>query len=101
MIIHRWQAQTLPTIQQMKILFEQEGLDPIEESYEPHIKISEHKHPFCEIRMVLQGEMIFNVKGNQFVLRPGDRVEIPANTKHSHTAHGSQSCICICGQRAI
>ncbi|MEK6775040.1 MAG: cupin domain-containing protein [Bdellovibrionota bacterium] len=101
MIITRWQAPQLPNKAQMKFIFENEGLDVLEESFEPQKKISEHRHPFCEIRMIVKGEMLFNISGNQFLLREGDRVEIPANTKHSYMAQGNDSCLSLCAFRAI
>lgn len=101
MIITRWQAPVVPSKEQIHIILESEGLEPFDESYEPQVKIQDHRHPFTEVRVIISGEMIFNISGNQFVLRPGDRVEIPANTKHSHIAQGLQPCVCVCAQRAI
>lgn len=101
MIITRWQAPVIPTKEQVHLILESENLEPYEEVYQPHAKVHDHRHPFTEVRVIVSGEMIFNISGNQFVLRPGDRVEIPANTRHSHTAQGSQTCLCICAQRAI
>ncbi len=101
MIITRWQAPIIPNKQQINTILEAEGLEPYEEVYTPQTKINEHRHPFCEVRVILSGEMLFNISGNQFLLRAGDRVEIPANTKHSHTAQGTSDCICVCAQRAI
>ncbi|MNT20202.1 Acireductone dioxygenase [compost metagenome] len=101
MIITRWQAPLVPTQQQVNMILESEGLEPAEEIYGPQEKIKEHRHPFAEVRFIIEGEMIFNISGNQFVLRPGDRVEIPANTKHSHVAHGGNRCVCVCASRAF
>jgi quercetin dioxygenase-like cupin family protein len=101
MIITRWQAPIVPSKQQVQMILEAEGLEPYEEDYAPQMKVKEHRHPFAEVRVIVEGEMLFNISGNQFVLRAGDRVEIPANTKHSHTAHGISQCVCICAQRAI
>jgi mannose-6-phosphate isomerase-like protein (cupin superfamily) len=64
-------------------------------------KTSEHRHPFTEVRFILDGEMLFNVSGNQFLVRAGDRLEIPANTKHWHQAHGDGECVCIYAQRVV
>ncbi|MGZ3772471.1 MAG: cupin domain-containing protein [Pseudobdellovibrionaceae bacterium] len=101
MIITRWQAPIVPNKEQIHNILQSEGLEPYDEIYEPQTKVPEHRHPFAEIRIIASGEMIFNISGNQFVLRPGDRVEIPANTKHSHIAQGFEPCVCVCAQRAI
>jgi quercetin dioxygenase-like cupin family protein len=101
MIITRWQAPMIPNKEQVQMILESENLEPYEEVYQPNAKVPDHRHPFAEVRVIVSGEMIFNISGNQFVLRPGDRVEIPANTKHSHVAQGNQTCLCICAQRAV
>ena len=101
MLITRWQAPLTPNKSQSFTILESEGLEPYEEIYDPQKKVSEHRHPFCEVRLIVEGELLFNISGNQFLLRPGDRVEIPANTKHSHTAQGATPCLCVCAQRAI
>ena len=101
MIITRWQAPIVPSKQQIHMILESEGLEPSDEVYAPQMKVHDHRHPFAEVRVIVEGEMIFNISGNQFVLRPGDRLEIPANTKHSHIAQGATNCVCVCAQRAI
>lgn len=101
MLIIRWQAPITPSKEQAKILMESEGLEPFEEEYKPQVKISEHRHPFGEVRMVVEGELLFNIAGNQFLLRAGDRVEIPSNTKHWHVNNGQGPCVCVCAHRPV
>jgi mannose-6-phosphate isomerase-like protein (cupin superfamily) len=101
MLITRWQAPLTPSIEQLKILLENEGLDPFIEENSAGEKIPEHRHPFNEVRIVAKGEMLFNIAGNQILLRTGDRLEVPSNTKHWHQAHGTESCICICANRVF
>lgn len=101
MLITRWQAPLTPTKDQVAMLMQTEGLEPFEEDYAPQIKISEHRHPFAEVRVVVSGELLFNIAGNQFLLRAGDRVEIPANTKHWHVNNSQDLCVCICAHRAF
>lgn len=101
MIITRWQAPLVPSTQQIHMILESEGLEPFDQTYAPQTKIKEHRQPFCEVRVIAAGEMLFNISGNQFVLRAGDRVEIPANTKHSYTASGTQDCVCVCALKII
>ena len=99
MLITRWLAPLVPSVEQMKMLLANEGLEPYEEDYAPQVKISEHRHPFCEVRVVVKGELLFSISGNQFLLREGDRVEIPANTKHWHVNNGASPCVCVCAQK--
>ena len=95
MIIQRWQASNSPQKNHLQMMLSLEGLDFIEETYRPHEKVKEHRHPLTEVRIVVEGEMLFQVGGNQFVLRPGDRLEIPPNTKHSHATFGEEACVSL------
>ncbi len=96
MLIMRWQAPIVPDRQQILLMFEAEGLTPFEENFSPQTFISDHRHPFDEVRMVAQGEMLLDIAGNKLLLRAGDRIVIPANTKHSKTVDGPEDCLCIC-----
>ncbi len=101
MLISRWQAPTIPSRDQIMMLLDQEGLEGIEERFVSGNKIGEHRHPFTEVRILIEGEMLFNVSGNQFLIRAGDRLEIPANTKHWFQAHGEADCLCVYAQRVV
>lgn len=101
MIITRWQAPLKPSREQIQVLFELEGLEPFEEIFEPTHKVSDHRHPFTEVRIIAAGEMLFNVAGNQVLLREGDRIEVPANTKHSQACHGTGPCLSYCAQKIV
>ncbi len=95
MIVTRWQAPIIPSKEQVKLMFQTEGLEPQEEHFPTNTVIKEHRHPFDEVRMVVAGELKINVAGNQLLLRAGDRIEISSNTKHEKTVHGSEDCVSI------
>jgi quercetin dioxygenase-like cupin family protein len=99
MVVTRWQAPVLPTPEQIKMIFHAEGLSPIDETLLPKAVIPDHRHPFDEIRMVMSGVLFMNISGNQILLRTGDRIDIPANTRHSKTAEGEEPCICVYANR--
>jgi quercetin dioxygenase-like cupin family protein len=99
MIVTRWQAPVVPTLEQMKMIFEAEGLEPAEETFAPRVIIPDHRHPFDEVRMVVSGSLLLNIAGNQLLLREGDRIEIPSNTRHSKTNEGERDCVCLIAQR--
>jgi quercetin dioxygenase-like cupin family protein len=101
MLISRWTSQTPPVPQQLKMLLLNEGLTPELESLPAHSTLKEHRHPFDEVRIVLEGNLILDVNGNQLLLRPGDRIDIPANTRHSKTVHGGTSCISMVAKRTF
>jgi gentisate 1,2-dioxygenase len=99
MLVTRWQAPTIPTKEQMKMMFQAEGLEPIEEVYEPSSKVVEHRHPFDEVRMIVSGNIFYNVSGNRLLLRAGDRIVIPSNTKHETHVEGTEPCVSIYARR--
>lgn len=101
MIITRWHAPVVPTKEQFISILEKEDLEPNVEQFSKEMKFSEHRHPFAEVRYIVSGEMILNVSGNQFILRAGDKIEIPANTKYSYATQSENGCISIFAQRVF
>lgn len=99
MLVFRWQAPLVPDKNQIKTMFEAEGLEPFEESFPPKSSVEVHKHPFDEVRTVAEGEMLFDIAGNKLLLRAGDRIIIPSNTKHSFTIQGETACLCVCANK--
>jgi quercetin dioxygenase-like cupin family protein len=81
------------------MMFEAEGLEPAEEVLSPGQDIPDHRHPFDEVRMVASGQLLLDIAGNRMLLRTGDKVVIPANTKHSKRAEGPDECVCICANQ--
>jgi quercetin dioxygenase-like cupin family protein len=98
-LVFRWQAPIVPDKTQITALYEAEGLVPFEEVYSPETAVGDHRHPFDEVRTIVQGEFIFDIAGNKLLLRPGDRIVIPSNTRHSFKAQGNADGICICANR--
>ncbi|MGE3385844.1 MAG: cupin domain-containing protein [Bdellovibrionales bacterium] len=101
MLVTRWQAPMVPTKQQIKMMFEAEGLTPYEELFPPQTNVADHRHPFDEVRMVAEGQMMLDIAGNRLLLRAGDKIIIPSNTRHSKHVEGEQPCLCICAQKTF
>ena len=101
MIVRRWQAPIVPDIKQIMMMFQVEGLTPYEEVVEHETTIPDHRHPFDEVRMVAQGELHINISGTQLLLRAGDRILIPSNTRHSKSVKTPEDCICVCATKTF
>lgn len=99
MLITRWQAPTVPSLDQLKLILHSEGAEIQEEDFPANAEIKEHKHPFEEIRIISSGNMIFNFTGNKILLHPGDKIIIPPNTKHSMQVHGESECRSVVAYR--
>ena len=93
MLVRRWQAPIVPNKSQILSMYTAEGLEPSEDVYPPNGKIATHAHPFDEVLTVAAGELMVEVAGNKLLLRAGDRIVIPANTKHSYEVHGAEECV--------
>lgn len=91
MIITRWQAPIPPSQEQIRHILTSEGLEPQCETISKDQRQIEKKHPFGEIRIVAKGELLLTVGGTQLLLRSGDRIDIPANTKHSYSTQNNEA----------
>lgn len=101
MLVFRWQAPMVPDKKQIRAMFEAEGLVPTEEVFPPETTIEWHRHPFDEVRAVAEGEVLFDIAGNKLLLRAGDKIVIPSNTKHSFKSQGNTPCVCIVASKTI
>lgn len=99
MLVYRWQAPLYPTKEQARAIFLAEDMSPHEEILTQEQTYPEHRHPFDEMRMIIDGELAVNISGNQLLLRVGDRIMIPANTKHSQRVLGNSPCVCMVANR--
>jgi len=100
MLVSRWQAPILPTKQQMALMLESEGLD-VEEEIIPSGGQARRSSPsFDEVRIVVSGQLMLDIAGNKLLLRAGDRILIPANTRHSKQADGGEPCLCMYAMKA-
>ncbi|MBK9293205.1 MAG: cupin domain-containing protein [Oligoflexia bacterium] len=95
MRIIRWRADRKPTQDEVLSMMQDEGLECTLETVDPNTEIKEHKHPFDEVRIVVKGAMRYNVAGNEFILREGDRLELPSNTRHWTRAEALGECVSI------
>lgn len=99
MLITRWQAPQVPSLDQLKLILHSEGAELKEEEFPANSEVKEHRHPFEEIRIIYSGSIIFNFTGNKILLRPGDKIVIPPNTKHSMHINGEEACQSVVAYR--
>ena len=98
MIIYRWQGDKNLTTEEIRNCYHiNEDQDYNEEIIIEGQTVKEHYHTFLEVRVICKGELLCNIAGNQILLRPGDRIEIPANTKHSYTNNYKEPCVSLVG----
>lgn len=98
MIIHRWQGDKSLSKDEIKKCYQIKADQEFNEEVIPTGQsIKDHLHTFLEIRIICTGELLCNIAGNQILLRSGDKIEIPANTKHSYTNNFKGECLSLVG----
>jgi mannose-6-phosphate isomerase-like protein (cupin superfamily) len=65
--------------------FAGEGLSPHPWSNGADYFYPEHSHEYDKVLYCVEGEVTFHLKDGDVVLRPGQRVDIPAGTSHAAT----------------
>ena len=99
MKITRWSAELKPNYQIISQLFTSEGLEPKEYKISSGAIYSHQKTHLTEIIHIVSGELIFNLSGTQFVLREGDKLEIPSNTTYAFNNMKENECIFLSAQK--
>ena len=95
MKITRWSAEITPKKEFLIQLIQAQGLDYNEYEIKPGLKLSNNRTHLREIIQILSGELIFNLSGTQFALRPGDKLELPPNTMYSYSNLKNEMCAFI------
>ena len=80
--ITRWNGKGSPEQTRLVDSMKGEGLVPYIEDDQPGHKYEPHIHPNDEVLVVVSGEITFGVGDESWVLRAGDRLDLPANTSH-------------------
>ena len=79
----RWNKSKKPTLEELKEMLERQGLEAELYSDPPRMKYGRHKHPFDDFVVIVSGKMKIMTDRYEWTLKPGDRLDIPANTPHA------------------
>jgi quercetin dioxygenase-like cupin family protein len=63
--------------------------------WEPGATFSMHTHPHEQIGICLQGEGIFTIDGDEYVVKKGDVYNIPSNVPHNERNDGEDSVVFV------
>ena len=72
-----------PTLEELKEMLAGQGLESELYSDPPRLKYGRHKHPFDDFVVIVSGRMKIKTDKHEWTMKPGDRLNIPANTLHS------------------
>jgi quercetin dioxygenase-like cupin family protein len=88
-----------PSERRMMRVLELEGYDVLVYTYRPGTVFPEHEHPRDKCDGVLEGRLRVTVGAEAFELGPGDRLYLPAGTRHSAAVVGEATVVSLDGTR--
>lgn len=98
--LDRWDPQDGPvTEKRMMNILESEGYEVVSYTYRPGTAFPPHEHSQDKCDAVIEGTFRLTVDGTDYDLGPGDRLCIPAGTRHAAQVVGSASVLSLDGTR--
>jgi quercetin dioxygenase-like cupin family protein len=88
--IQRWRETGSPEAASLRQQLESEGYGVFEWSDAPGTVYGPHSHMEDQSHWIISGELQLTVGNETYILRPGDRDFLPANTIHAAFVPGSQ-----------
>jgi quercetin dioxygenase-like cupin family protein len=82
MDVVRWTKSKKPELEELKKQLAQEGLESELYSDPAGMKYGKHKHDFDDFIVIVSGKMKLTTDVAEWTLKPGDRIDLPANTFH-------------------
>ena len=94
-----WNGPTPPSEQEAEAKLHQEGYDSFRWYDVPGAAYPVHIHSHDECIWVLQGEITFEVEGEHYVLKSGDRLYLPAKIAHTAQVPVAKGVTYLVGQK--
>ncbi len=84
MRLTRWNRETPPSLEALRSALTGEGLTVSEWADPAGTVYPVHAHEYPEVRVVVRGSLRVGLPetSEEFILAPGDRLDLPANTPH-------------------
>lgn len=98
--LERWDASDGPlTEKRMMVLLESEGYEVAAYAYREGTVFPEHEHAQEKCDAVLEGVLRIIAGGVSYDLKPGDRLYLPAGTRHTAEVVGRKSVLSLDGTK--
>lgn len=78
-----WNKPRTPTEKELRELMEKQGMKPHIEIMEKNEFLDVHAHKHDECRIMVTGKVEFCAEGRSYTLKPGDRIDLNAETNHT------------------
>ena len=72
----------------VKLLVNGQNMTVLWSKWEPNSSAPEHIHPHEQIGICLEGQIIFTIKGEDYVVNAGEYFHIPSNAPHAERNDG-------------
>ncbi len=84
MRLTRWNKETAPSPEALRVALTGEGFQVSEWSDPPGTVYPVHTHEHAEVRWVVRGQLRIGLPetGEEFTLTPGDRLDVPPEAPH-------------------
>ncbi|HUN08997.1 MAG TPA: hypothetical protein PLQ56_20490 [Aggregatilineales bacterium] len=94
--ITRWRGSEHPTFSNITRQMKKEGLRPYMWTNMANHRYGVRSHGYDKVLYVVDGsiELSFPDLGQQLIMRPGDRVDVPAGVRHG-TIVGNKGACCV------
>jgi mannose-6-phosphate isomerase-like protein (cupin superfamily) len=86
----RYTKSKKPTLEELQGQLQREGLPFEMYSDPPGVKYGRHKHDFDDFIVIVSGKMKILTDTEEWVMKPGDRINLPARTSHSAEVVGKE-----------
>ncbi|KAF6778035.1 hypothetical protein AHF37_02581 [Paragonimus kellicotti] len=97
LVVHHWDssADGECNLKNMLAKLKKEGCSCVDYKFQPGCTFSEHKHAEDKMDCIVSGHLWFKMFGEEIILGPGDRLEVPRNTPHSAGVHGNEQVVFV------
>ena len=82
MDVIRWTRTKKPSLEELQEMLKAQGLASELYSDRAGTKYGKHKHDFDDFIVIVSGKMKLATDEHEWILKPGDRLDLPANTFH-------------------
>lgn len=98
--LERWEQEDGPLSEKrLMAAIEREGYEVCTYTYRPGTAFAEHEHSQDKCDAVLEGALRITVGETAYELKSGDRLYLPAGTRHSAEVVGRKTVLSLDGTR--